>query len=176
MEKLISYYPNGIMLKKGINNYPEKYIDFNDLIKIMKSDNLKIQINNLRKFEYKSCDYNYYKKRLPVVLFNKFKYNLNDGILQENFIKPFDVDFIDNSKLQIKIFKEQIKKESIFVIDSPSGKGIKFFIKKLFNTLDPYLYYEKYKELCRLYEKKYNIRLDYAQGRIKQPFFLTYIN
>jgi hypothetical protein len=176
MEKLISYYPNGIMLKKGINNYPKKYIDFNDLIKIMKSDNLKIQINNLRKFEYKSYDYNYYKKRLPVVLFNKFKYNLNDGILQENFIKPFDVDFIDNSKLEIKIFKEQIKKESIFVIDSPSGKGIKFFIKKLFNTLDPYLYYEKYKELCRLYEKKYNITLDYAQGRIKQPFFLTYIN
>ena len=176
MEKLISYYPEGIMLKKGINNYPEKYIDFNDLIKIMKSDNSKIQINNLRKFEYKSYDYNYHKKRLPVVLFNKFKYNLNDGIIQENPIKPFDVDFIDNTKLEIKIFKEQIKKESIFVIDSPSGKGIKFFIKKLFNTLDPYLYYEKYKELCRLYEKKYNITLDYAQGRIKQPFFLTYIN
>jgi|TARA_R110002020_G_scaffold319664_2_gene535577 hypothetical protein len=176
MQKLISYYPDGIMLKKGINNYPEKYIDFNDLIKIMKSDNLKIQINNLRKFEYKSYDYNYYKKRLPVVLFNKFKYNLNDGILQENPIKPFDVDFIDNSKSEIKIFKEQIKKESIFVIDSPSGKGIKFFIKKLFNTLDPYLYYEKYKDLCREYEQKFNINLDYAQGRIKQPFFLTYIN
>ena len=176
MQKLISYYPDGIMLKKGINNYPEKYIDFNDLIKIMKSDNLKIQINNLRKFEYKSYDYNYYKKRLPVVLFNKFKYNLNDGILQENYIKPFDVDFIDNSKSEIKIFKEQIKKESIFVIDSPSGKGIKFFIKKLFNTLDPYLYYEKYKDLCREYEQKFNINLDYAQGRIKQPFFLTYIN
>ena len=101
---------------------------------------------------------------------------MNDGILQENSIKPFDVDFIDNTKSEIKIFKEQIKKESIFVIYSPSGKGIKFFIKKLFNTLDPYLYYEKYKELCRLYEKKYNITLDYAQGRIKQPFFLTYIN
>jgi hypothetical protein len=135
-----------------------------------------LQINNLRKFEYKSYDYNYYKKRLPVVLFNKFKYNLNDGILQENPIKPFDVDFIDNSKSEIKIFKEQIKKESIFVIDSPSGKGIKFFIKKLFNTLDPYLYYEKYKDLCREYEQKFNINLDYAQGRIKQPFFLTYIN
>jgi hypothetical protein len=176
MEKLISYYPEGIMLKKGINNYPEKYIDFNDLIKIMKSDNLKIQINNLRKFEYKSYDYNYYKKRLPVVLFNKFEYNLNQGIIKENIIKPFDVDLSDNTEEQIKIFKEKIKKESVYVIDSPSGKGIKFFIKKLFNTLDPYLYYEKYKNLCREYEQKFNISLDYAQGRIKQPFFLTYIN
>tara|TARA_Y100001973_G_C5196332_1_gene334508 strand:- start:2487 stop:3017 length:531 start_codon:yes stop_codon:yes gene_type:complete len=176
MEKLISYYPEGIMLKKGINNYPEKYIDFTDLIKIMKSDNLKIQINNLRKFEYKSYDYNYYKKRLPVVLFNKFEYNLNQGIIKENIIKPFDVDLSDNTEEQIKIFKEKIKKESVYVIDSPSGKGIKFFIKKLFNTLDPYLYYEKYKNLCREYEQKFNISLDYAQGRIKQPFFLTYIN
>ena len=53
MQKLISYYPDGIMLKKGINNYPEKYIDFNDLIKIMKSDNLKIQINiHIKSYKY----------------------------------------------------------------------------------------------------------------------------
>lgn len=176
MEKLISYYPNGIMLKKGINNYPAKYIDFNELINIMQSDNLKTQINNLRNYKYKSDDYNYYKRRLPVVLFNKFKYNLNEGILKENIVKPFDVDFTDNTKTEIKLFKKQIKKECLFVIDSPSGKGIKFFIKKLFNTLDPYIYYEKYKEICRQYELKFNIKLDYAQGRIKQPFFLTYIN
>tara|TARA_R100000278_G_C5475064_1_gene166025 strand:- start:540 stop:1070 length:531 start_codon:yes stop_codon:yes gene_type:complete len=175
MEKLISYYPKGIMLKKGINNFPDKYINFNELINIMQSENLKLQIENLRNYEYKSSQYNFYKKRLPVVLFNKFKYNLNKGIIKENPIKPFDVDFTDNNKTKIKIFKEQIKKESIFVIDSPSGKGIKFFIKKLFNTINPDLYYEKYKKLCKQYELKFDINLDYAQGRIKQPFFLTYI-
>tara|TARA_R100000654_G_scaffold12360_1_gene26970 strand:+ start:515 stop:1045 length:531 start_codon:yes stop_codon:yes gene_type:complete len=176
MKNLISYYPQGIMLKKGIVNYPDRYINFSDLIKIMKSNELKLKIDNLRKFEYKSYQYNFHKKRLPVVLFNKFKYNLNDGILEENIIKPFDVDLSDNTKSQIQLFKKQIKKESIYVIDSPSGKGIKFFIKKLFNTLNPVIYYEKYKELCGEYEEKYNIKLDYAQGRIKQPFFLTYIN
>ena len=175
MEKLISYYPKGIMLKKGINNFPDKYINFNELINIMQSENLKLQIENLRNYEYKSSQYNFYKKRLPVVLFNKFKYNLNEGIIKENPIKPFDVDFTDNNKTKIKIFKEQIKKESIFVIDSPSGKGIKFFIKKLFGTINPDLYYEKYKKLCKKYELKFDINLDYAQGRIKQPFFLTYI-
>ena len=112
MQKLISYYPDGIMLKKGINNYPEKYIDFNDLIKIMKSDNLKIQINNLRKFEYKSYDYNYYKKRLPVVLFNKLNggqsiATLAKGPLQFDYDDPSIQSFVEMLEQGHKNFEKQ---------------------------------------------------------------------
>ena len=164
------------MLKKGINNPPTEYITFEELIEKMKSKELKEQINKVRQYEYKSCNYNNAKKRLPVALFNKFEYNLNEGILKENPIKPFDVDLTDNSIKEIRKFKNKIKKEALFVIASPSGKGLKFFIKRKFNTLDPALYLEKYKRICKKIEKKHNINLDYAQGRIKQPFFLTYIN
>ena len=176
MKNLISYYPNGIMLKKGKDNPPDKYITFNELIEKMKSKKLQEQINEVRKYEYKSWNYNNAKKRLPVALFNKFKYNLNEAILKENPIKPFDVDFSDNTENEIKDFKNKIKKRALFVMDSPSGKGLKFFIKRVFNTLDPSLYLEKYKRMCNEIEKEFNINLDYAQGRIKQPFFLTYIN
>lgn len=174
--KLISYYPNGIMLKKGINNPPSEYLTFEELIEKMKSKELKKQIDDIRQFAYKSWEYNNAKRKLPVALFNKFQYNLNEGILKENPIKPFDVDLTDNSAKEIRKFKDKIKKDALFVIDSPSGKGLKFFIKRNFNTLDPALYLEKYKKLCKKIERKHNINLDYAQGRIKQPFFLTYIN
>ena len=69
----MSYYPEGIMLKKGAYNYPEKYIDFDEFISLMESDELKEQIDKLRTYEYKSSNYNNAKRRLPVVLFNKFK-------------------------------------------------------------------------------------------------------
>ena len=176
MENLISYYPNGIMLKKGKDNPPSAYLTFEQLISKMKSKKLKEQIKDVRKFEYKSWGYNNAKKRLPVALFNKFKYNLNEAILKENPIKPFDVDLTDNSEGEIKEFKSKIKDKALFVMDSPSGKGLKFFIERAFNTLDPVIYLEKYKRMCNEIEKEFNINLDYAQGRIKQPFFLTYIN
>ena len=79
-------------------------------------------------------------------------------------------------EIEIKDFKNKIKKRALFVMVSPSGKGLKFFIKRVFNTLDPALYLEKYKRMCNEIEREFNINLDYAQGRIKQPFFLTYIN
>ena len=176
MENLISYYPCGIMLKKGRDNPPAEYLTFEDLIEKMKSKALKKQIEDIRFFAYKSWEYNNAKKRLPVALFNKFKYNLNEGILKENPIKPFDVDLSDNSEMEIKEFKGKIKDKALFVMDSPSGKGLKFFIERAFNTLDPAIYLEKYKRMCNEIEKEFNINLDYAQGRIKQPFFLTYIN
>ena len=176
MENLISYYPCGIMLKKGRDNPPAEYLTFEDLIEKMKSKALKKQIEDIRIFAYKSWEYNNAKKRLPVALFNKFKYNLNEGILKENPIKPFDVDLSDNSEMEIKEFKGKIKDKALFVMDSPSGKGLKFFIERAFNTLDPVIYLEKYKRMCNEIEKEFNINLDYAQGRIKQPFFLTYIN
>ena len=175
-EKLISYYPKGIMLKKGGDNPPTSYITFEELIKKMKSKELKEQIKGVRKFEYKSWGYNNAKKRLPAALFNKFKYNLNEGIIKENPIKPFDVDLTDNTETEIKRFKNEIKDKALFVMDSPSGKGLKFFIERAFNTLDPAIYIEKYKSMCKEIENEFNINLDYAQGRIKQPFFLTYIN
>lgn len=174
-EKLISYYPNGIMLKKGCDNPPKSYLTFEQLIKKMKSKELKKQINDVKKHPYKSWGYNNAKKRLPVALFNKFKYNLNEGIIKENPIKPFDVDLTDNTQEEIKRFKKQITNRALFVMDSPSG-GVKFFIRRAFNTLNPALYLEKYKRMCKQIEKEFNINLDYAQGRIKQPFFLTYIN
>ena len=173
--KKISYYPDGIMLKKGRFNYPSKYLSFNELLNIMKSESLNKQIKNLRKKEYKSLEYKNAKKRLPVVLFNQFEYNLNEGILNENEIKPFDVDFSDNTKKEIETFRTEIKKRAFFIMDSPSGKGLKFFIKKMFNTIDPKEYFNKYKNICKDIENEFNIVLDYAQGRIKQPFFLTYI-
>tara|TARA_R100000656_G_scaffold92221_1_gene66915 strand:+ start:4667 stop:5197 length:531 start_codon:yes stop_codon:yes gene_type:complete len=176
MNKLISFYPDGIMLKKGLNNYPGEYLTFDELIAKMKSIELKRKIERIRSFEYKSWQYNSAKKRLPVALFNKFKYNLNSGIIKENPIKPFDVDFSNNTATQIEQFRKKIKDFALFVIDSPSGKGIKFFLKREFNTLEPELYLEKYKKICKEIELKYNINLDYSQGRIKQPFFLTYIN
>ena len=163
------------MLKKGGVNFPEKYICFEDFISLMESDKLKNQINDLRTFVYKSYNYNNAKKKLPVVLFNKFSCNLNTGFIEENPIKPFDVDLTDNSEDEINLFENEICKEAIKVIKSPSGKGLKFFIKSMFGTSDPQDYMEKYKEMCIEIESRFNISLDYAQGRIKQPFFLTYI-
>lgn len=173
---LISYYSEGIMLKKGINNFPTSYINFDELLKLMTSKELKNKIDNIRSFKYKSWEYNNAKKRLPVVFFNKFSCNLNTGFLEENLIKPFDVDLSDNNIKEIKRFEKEIKVDSIKVIKSPSGKGLKFFMKKKFNTSDPAVYYEKYKKVCKKIESNYKIKLDYCQGRIKQPFFLTYIN
>ena len=167
--KLISYYSEGVMLKKGANNYPNKYINFDELIDLMKSKELKDKINNVRN-QYINA-----KKRLPVALFNKFEYNLNTGFIKENPIKPFDVDLSDNTKKEIKRFENDIKKDCLKVIKSPSGKGLKFFKRYNFKTNDPAEYIEKYKRICRGIEKKYNIKLDYSQGRIKQPFFLTHI-
>ena len=63
------------MLKKGKDNPPAKYITFNELIEKMKSKKLQEKINEVREHEYKSWKYNNAKKRLPVALFNKFKYN-----------------------------------------------------------------------------------------------------
>ena len=176
MEKLISYYPEGIMKKKVGVNYPEKFINFNELIDIMRSKELKEKINELRQYKYKGYTYNYKKKSLPVVLFNKFRFNLNSGFVKENPIKPFDVDLTDNTIDEIKLFEKDIKEKALKVIKSPSGKGLKFFLYKKFNVIDSDLYYEKYKNICKKIERKYNIKLDYCQGRIKQPFFLTYIN
>jgi hypothetical protein len=175
MKNYISYYPQGIMLKKGGVNYPEKYINFDDLISLMESNQLKNKIDNLRNLKYKSWEYNYQKKKLPVVLFNKFSCNLNTGFVEENPIKPFDVDLTDNTEEEIERFEKEIQKESIKVIKSPSGKGIKFFIKRFFGTSDPAEYIKIYTEMCKEIESRFNITLDYAQGRIKQPFFLTYI-
>ena len=174
--KNLSYYSKGIMLKKGAENFPTKYIDFNELIDLMSSKELKEKIDNLQQYKYKSFKYNYKKKTLPVVLFNKFRCNLNSGFIKENPIKPFDVDFSDNTKEEIKRFEKDIEKDCIKVIKSPSGKGLKFFKEYLFKTNDASEYFEKYKHICRGLEKKYKIKLDYTQGRIKQPFFLTYIN
>ena len=176
MEELISYYPNGVFLKKGLYNKPQQYLSFESLLDKMKSPKLKEQIEEVRKCKYKSWDYNNAKKKLPVVLFNKFAYNLNTGIIAENPIKPFDVDFSDNTGDEIKRFKNAIKNNVIFIMESPSGKGLKFFQKMMFNTLDPQEYIEKYKAVCKKIEKDFNIILDYAQGRIKQPFFLTSID
>ena len=80
---LMSYYPEGIMLKKGAYNYPEKYINFDEFISLMESPELKEQIDKLRTYKYKSWDYNNAKRRLPVVLFNKFSCNLNTGFIEK---------------------------------------------------------------------------------------------
>ena len=173
--KTISYYPEGVFLKKGIDNPPEKYLSFTDFIALHTSTVLKQKIEHIRKLEYGSYQYKNAKKRLPCVLLNKFAYNLTEGFIEETPYKPFDVDLKDNCKNAIKKFKKEIKKVACFVVDSPSG-GLKFFLKTTFNTNNNKDYRAKYDRIVEYLENKYQIVLDKMQGNIKQPYFISYNN
>ena len=169
----ISYYPDGVFLKKGADNPPTKYLDFQSFVNLHSSKKLKDQLDYIKTCKYGSWEYKNAKKKLPVALLNKFAYNLTEGFLQETSYKPFDVDLKDNSIENIKAFKEQIKDLACFVADSPSG-GLKFFLKINFNTSDKKEYRKKYDSIVHYLEAKYNIVLDKMQGNIKQPYFISY--
>lgn len=173
-QQLISFYPHGVFTKKGQDNYPEKYISFLDLIKYHQSEKMRLKKTRINNYEYGSPGYNYLKKRLPCVLFNKFSYNLNIGFLEENEIKPFDVDIKDNLSLNFERARKAISNIAIAVVSSTSKKGFKFFLHAPFNTQDSYEWVDKYKKLAIQIENEFNIKLDYAQGRIKQPFFISW--
>jgi hypothetical protein len=169
----ISYYPEGVFLKKGADNPPEEYLDFQSFVNLHNSKELKSQLDYIKTCAYGSWQYKNAKKKLPVALLNKFEYNLTEGFIKETPYKPFDVDLKDNTKKNIKAFKEKIKKIACFVADSPSG-GLKFFLKINFNTSNKYEYRYKYDLIIDFLEKKYNIVLDKMQGNIKQPYFISY--
>jgi hypothetical protein len=169
----ISYYPQGVFLKKGIDNPPTKYLSFLEFIKLHTCKELKKQADFIKTLEYGSWEYKNAKKRLPCVLLNKFSYNLTEGFLQETPYKPFDVDLKDNCKETIAKFKQEIKKIACLVVDSPSG-GLKFFIKTNFNTSNNKEYRYKYDSIVEYLERKYDIILDKMQGNIKQPYFISY--
>jgi hypothetical protein len=171
----ISYYPNGVFLKKGADNFPASYLDFESFVNLHSSKELKSQLDYIKTCEYGSWQYKNAKKKLPVALLNKFAYNLTEGFIEETPYKPFDVDLKDNTKESIKAFKKKIKDIACFVADSPSG-GLKFFLKINFNTSNNIEYRKKYDSIVNYLEAKYNIVLDKMQGNIKQPYFISYQN
>ena len=169
----ISYYPQGVFLKKGIDNPPSSYLTFKEFTELHSSSNLKTQIESIRALQYGSWQYKNAKKRLPCVLMNKFAYNLTEAFQKETSFKPFDVDLKDNSISKVLRFKKAIKEFACFVVESHSG-GIKFFLKINFNTKDKKEYRRKYDLIVDHLENKFDIVLDKMQGNIKQPYFLTY--
>lgn len=172
-QPLLSYYPSGIMHRIGVNMIPKEYISFADLIALHQSDKLFKRTNKIKAKGYGTEEYKRAKMRLPVVLFNKFAFNTNDGFIEENPIKPFDVDLSSNTPERIERFRREIAGEALCVIGSVGG-GVKFFLNIMFDTSCPREYIRKYNAVCDRIAQGYDIVLDKAQGRIKQPYFISY--
>tara|TARA_S200002703_G_scaffold3018_5_gene4480 strand:+ start:3855 stop:6143 length:2289 start_codon:yes stop_codon:yes gene_type:complete len=169
----------------GRNTKPvAKPITLSDLIKLIKHDeSIKDTVKSLKELKHSGneSEYKEAKLKLPYITpYGLFSERNNQSLIEGSFnwVGAIDIDAQDQkqnwdlSKTYQKII------ESGFVIlafRSPSGKGIKAFVKLEAFSYDIEDHYEVYKQcIAPVLESKWDCKLDIRQGVLSQPLFLTH--
>lgn len=162
------------------NTYPNGEIDIKELIRLFSSDEkIKKIIKDIRD-EEDEVKQNKLKNKLPYITTSGiFAYRNDKSILTESYtwLCAIDVDEKDNLNIDFSKLFETLKKDNIIILasKSPRGKGIKALIQLKKGS---YLYAKQYDTFRDIVypalDKRWNCKLDRAQGKLSQPFFLTH--
>jgi len=160
-----SYYENLYSTKA-----PQRELDINELIEIIKYRYIKDTITLLRTTNNKEA-YNKIKaSSIPAVtLSGTFKERKTKGFQEHSGLMQIDIDHVVNYNT---VFKQLIEDEYTYVaFKSPGGNGIKLVVK--INPNEP-THKEQFYALEQYYKDKYNIEIDPACKDIARCMLLSY--
>jgi hypothetical protein len=159
---------------------PIEKIDFNEVIRLIRDDRqIKALVDEIRN-EQDTKKQKALKNKLPYITSSGlFPYRNDKSLLIDSYtwICPIDVDIDDNNpKIMEQTLQRLVNDEIvIFVAKSPRGNGIKAFIQMEAGSYEPTEQYSIFKNyVYPLLEKRWDCKLDYRQGVLSQPFYITH--
>ena len=165
------------------NVYSDETITLYNLVTEMTSESSKLYglFNVIRAYHDKDKEISSgFKKCVPYVLVSGIaQYRNTDHfeISSYTWLLPFDIDKKDNVDIEWKeLFEKICKNDSVVTVArSTSGKGIKGILRLKKDAYDPALIYTLAKTNIYPYlETQWGCKLDIAQGKLVQPFYLTW--
>jgi len=165
------------------NVYSDETITLYNLVTEMTSESSKLYglFNVIRAYYDKDKEISSgFKKCVPYVLVSGIaQYRNTDHfeISSYTWLLPFDIDKKDNVDIEWKeLFEKICKNDSVVTVArSTSGKGIKGILRLKKDAYDPALIYTLAKTNIYPYlETQWGCKLDIAQGKLVQPFYLTW--
>jgi hypothetical protein len=176
-EKQISFFLGG-----SSNVIPKGTMSFASLIKQMtNTPKIKKQFDELRKTQKLDVTkFKRIKNKLPYLTpSGQFTQRNNMSLIRDTYtwVCSVDIDKQDNPKVDMNMVQNMLCSEDwvIFCGKSPSGTGLKAFIRLKAGAYNIDDHYRIMTEV--IYEKlgaDLGCVLDYAQGKLSQPFYLTY--
>ena len=162
---------------------PSGKIDFKELIRLLtKDEEIKGIIENVRnlKASGKEDEAKAEKNKLPyVTLSGEFSYRNNESLIKDSYtwLAAVDIDEDENPNLDFTECLEKVKAHpsTLLALKSPRGKGIKAIIRLKPNAYKTENHYHAMKDV--VYEhlnKIWGCKLDNAQGKLSQPFYVTH--
>ena len=94
-----------------------------------------------------------------------------------NWVCPIDIDFKDNPNIDwVQLFKSITADPCVFLcVHSSRGQGLKAISKLAPNGYDPQDQYNTFRDVVYpYYEKIWGCKIDYQQGALSQPFYVTF--
>ena len=167
------------------NTKPNGTATLSDVIKLVKHDaKIKSLVEQIRinKFKGNNTKAAELKIQLPYITpYGLFTERNNQSFIESsyNWIFAVDIDYKDNTGIgrdMDAIYTDLIGLDSVILaFKSPSGNGLKAFIKIQENAFSIQDHYEVYKQIFTpLIEKQLRCKIDQRQGVLSQPFFLTH--
>lgn len=163
------------------NVTPKREITIKQFITLMKSDDkLKKKFDRLRYLKKKNISqYKIEKDKLPYFTpsgcFTR-RDNLSLKTGTYTWLCPIDIDQQDNPNVDMNMVQNKLTSEDsvLFCAKSPSGDGLKAFIRLKSGAYNIKDHYKIMKIIYKRLEKDLGCVIDYAQGKLSQPFYLTF--
>lgn len=165
------------------NTLPSGIIDFNEFIRLTTKDaNEKKIVEKIRMYQQngeKETASALKKQRKYVTTAGVFSYRNDDSLMVSsyNWIVPIDIDSADNPNIDwVKLYyKMQTIDSIIWMAKSPRGEGIKAIVLLEKDKYDPKEQYTIFSNIIYpKIEKVLGAKIDYRQGALSQPFYLTF--
>ena len=172
-QHLVSYFTVTV---KNSNAKPSRNYDIETLIKEGISTNFERLLKQVQSLEYQSKAYKEAKLSLPYFTpHGTFAVRQNEHLQKLSGLMLQDLDLQDNKDLNPEEFIETLKKDAFVyaIFKSPSG-GIKFLVKSEIPNNETQNFKKYHNTQSKYFEKKYSIKLDYSQGTLSQPCFISY--
>jgi len=166
----VSFFKNGI-----VDTTPTGDFTFEAIFKAVKEGRWLGIVNQLRVLEYGSEPFKTHKKKLPYFTphctINGERVNVNAAELSGLFC--FDLDYSDNKNVALDELKTIMVYNSFIhsFFDSPSEKGLKFFVKVKYEREQ---FKRAYEYTMKYFQQVFGIKLDIGQGNLSQACFISY--
>jgi hypothetical protein len=149
---------------------PERTIDINQLVEIIKNGYIRKEIKTLRRAKTLDEAKDIKLKSIPAVTVSGiFKHRDHNGLVTHSGLIQIDIDELDDyDKLYSKLCKD---KYTYVCFRSPRGKGIKVIFKI---NPDEKTHRFQYDAIEYYFKKRYDIVIDSACKDIPRPMLLSY--
>jgi hypothetical protein len=149
---------------------PERTIDINQLVEIIKNGYIKKEIKTLRQAKTLDEAKDLKLKSIPAVTVSGiFKHRDHNGLVTHSGLIQIDIDELDDYD---KLFSKLCKDKYTYVcFRSPRGKGIKVIFKI---NPDEKTHRFQYDAIEYYFKKRYDVGIDSACKDVPRPMLLSY--